>query len=220
MFPPLTRNPSGAGHAPAATAGRDDSGVRIAPAWVALNSPSDVHGTAVKMSSPSPGSGNRTHPPVRINRQQNGRLSDLANGAATLRWRMSGPASRTRTQDSSAGQGRPRGAGLTRGNGMERSARRHEAGGPSGSDLGLIPDARPLHSPHSADSRSRPPRPSRHIRDTGPDGVRERRAPLTGVRFPLCYIGWSRLTRRRALARARRSLVLRAPLRSRRLGFR
>jgi hypothetical protein len=43
-----------------------------------------------------------------------------------------------------------------------------------------------LHFAHSADSRSRPQRPSRHIRDTGPDGVRERRAPLTGVRAPLC----------------------------------
>ena len=57
----------------------------------------------------------------------------------------------------------------------------------------LIVAARALHSRHSADSRSRPPRPSRHIRDTGPDGVRECRAPLTGVRFPLCYLGWSRL---------------------------
>src|SRR5690349_4884725 len=67
-------------------------------------------------------------------------------------------------------------------------ARRHEAGEPSY----LLCR---LHCSYSADSRSRPPRPSRHIRDTGPDGVRERRAPLTWVRYSLCYLGWSRLVR-------------------------
>ena len=60
----------------------------------------------------------------------------------------------------------------------------------------------PLHCLHSADSRSRPQRPPATY-GTGPDGVRERRAPLTGVRLPLCYLGWSRLSASRPAPRAR-----------------
>jgi hypothetical protein len=81
----------------------------------------------------------------------------------------------------------------------------------------------PIHFWKSADSRSRPNRPLRHIRSCGPDGVRERRLPLTGVRLPLCYSRWSHFCACRAprqvRPKCRRPLPARQSKRSRRLGF-
>ena len=195
QFPPLTRKPTRMPvmhrrFQPRRRFGRTD---RVS----ALVASTPLRTTNVQRSGPP------DHPPevviaprepVRINRPRNGHLSDLANGGSALPCDESGlaPWQGRRDRCASVKDDRPA-AGLTPGGtGMDRDARRHDAGERPALARDLIRGARPLHSPHSADSRSRPKRPSRHIRDAGPDGVRERRAPLTGVRYPLCYLGTSR----------------------------
>jgi hypothetical protein len=156
------------------------SGVRINSPGVACVNASLLGSGQLNRSSsvaPSPGSGNRDELVF-------GQLFDLEDGVRPLLSTLSKACARGRARRSRTTAGHRR-RGRTDGTG----ARRHEAGGRP-VDL----DVR-LHCSYSADSRSRPPRPSRHIRDTGPGGVRERRAPLTGVRYPLCYLGWSRLER-------------------------
>ena len=154
-----------------------------------------------RSAAPSPGSGNRDEPVF-------GQLFDLEDGVRPLLSTLSKPV----PEEGRDGHGRPPATG----GGDARMERELAGTTPAGAPYLNVR----LHCSYSADSRSRPPRPSRHIRDTGPDGVRERRAPLTGVRYPLCYLGWSRLVELVGLLARALSSVLRATLRSRRLGFR
>jgi hypothetical protein len=160
----------------------------------ASTSPPPQHRSWLCGAKQSPGRGNRVF--ARSNRKRENwtlvRLGRRPNAPTLLSVTACAPGERTK-RTAGPWSRTASGAGTTEGNTTGPSARRHEAGGRSALVPHLRGTARALHSPHSADSRSRPPRPSRHIRDTGPDGVRECRVPLTGVRFPLCYLGGSRL---------------------------
>jgi len=193
-FPPLTRkSDESAGRAPARQPGETIRAYGSLPAFeVAVTPLADRQVNAASPGPPSPGSGNCAPSTGQIQLTGNWTRVRFPRPVPALPCKESAPASRGRT--AIRGHGRPTRRRLHGDQGRSRALRRHEAGGrPPAHARDLPPAARPLHSPHSADSRSRPPRPSRHIRDTGPDGVRERRAPLTGVRYPLCYLGWSRL---------------------------
>jgi hypothetical protein len=206
--PRLTREAesSVAGAAPARTAG-SGSGVRTVLRRGCVTLSFAAQGTPCSRDEQSPGRGNCASPRSQTEKAKIGRLFDLeVTGAPLLCVRSELALRGTDKRDSSTRSRTASGAGATEGSTTE--AERSLAGCRRALSTWHA-TARALHFRHSADSRSRPPRPSRHIRDPGPDGVRERRVPLTGVRFPLCYLGWSRLESRRTL-RGRRSLVLRA----------
>jgi hypothetical protein len=198
------------------------SGVRtVAPAWLRQRlSPRPQHGNRTFTAAPSPGRGKSFSP---TDEPDNGQLFDLELWRSGVRLNQAKPVPRGKGHEGHAGpvtDDHPVQAAAEGRSRMARAPARHEAGGRFAALAPWLAAVGALHSHHSADSRSRPPCPSRHIRDPGPGGVRERRAPLTGVRYPLCYLGRSRLVGLSGPPSAPLSRPPSQPLRSRRLGFR